>query len=247
MKKIIGKEYTAEALLGRANIFRWLAQGLIYPYAGHRRAFLSGLPKEKMGTDLALHRIKPSLNRINRSWRRASATELEYEYHRLFLGNGPCLLHETAYGDARRMAGRPAELADISGFYSAFGLELSESDPDLPDHLGAELEFYSLLLVKQAYARSRTWRAKRRLTENAGRVFLEYHLGRWIGALADSLQEAGAAPPYRELVRAADILVKTECQRTGAHPTITGCRLSNDEMQEEEFVCPHEKEHTNCP
>ncbi len=159
-------------------------------------------------------------------------------YARVFLGSGPCPLRESAYGDGRRIAGRPAELADINGFYSAFGLAPSSAEPDLPDHLCSELEFYSLLLMKLAYASERGWRQRRRVAARAAKKFLEDHLGRWIGALAAQLRSCGAASPYRELAECLEGLVAAEVKRLRVHPSSAVGRLPRDLMQDDEFACP---------
>lgn len=226
---------TPQSLLATAAQFRLLAQGFAYPEPGQRRALLrmlSQLPLEH-GTGVPLRQLRLA-------WLGAGVALLRDEYSRLFLGHAPCSLHETAYGDGRRIAGRAAELADISGFYRAFGFELSESDPDLPDHIAVELEFYSLLLVKQAYAGSRRRPAQRAITRKAAHRFLEQHLGRWVGALAAGLAAQRPAAPYRELARALHALIARECAAVRARPRLREGRLPLDEMQADAFVCPHQ-------
>ena len=46
--------------------------------------------------------------------------------------------------------GKGNTLADIGGFYQAFGLTLDRGIHELPDHIAVELEFYGLLLLKQS-------------------------------------------------------------------------------------------------
>ena len=159
---------------------------------------------------------------------------------RLFLGEGALSLHETAYGDGRRIAGRAAELADIGGSQAAFGLRASDADRDLPDHICAELELCSALLVKLAYAGEMGWKPKRNVTRRALKAFLEDHLGRWCGALATQIRDRARAGPYRELAHALETLVRLELKRAGARPRVFGSALSHDFMQEESFACPRE-------
>lgn len=234
-------EQQTKKLLTRAAAFRVLARGFAYPAEDHARAMnqaFARLYESDHFTGFS-PRLALSLTRAQRAWRCADGENAKKEYMRLFLGNGPVSLHETAYGDGRRIAGRPVELADISGFYAAFGFALSERDPDLPDHLCAELEFYSLLLVKEAYARSHGWQPKAHIAREAAKTFLEQHLGRWIGALKSSLQEH-VAVPYLDQADAVETIVEAECKRRRARPAPFTGRLSPDVMQEESFACPRE-------
>ncbi|MBI5783804.1 MAG: molecular chaperone TorD family protein [Gammaproteobacteria bacterium] len=241
MKTRHSKDKQAQELLARAAVFRLLARGFAYPAEDHVRAMNQAFARlYESGRFTGFSpRLALSLTRAQRAWRCTDDENAKKEYVRLFLGSGPVSLHETAYGDGRRIAGRPVELADIGGFYAAFGFALSESDPDLPDHLCAELEFYSLLLVKEAYALSRGWLPKAHIAREATKTFLEQHLGRWIGALKSSLQEH-IAVPYLDQVNAVETIVEAECKRRRAQPAPFTGRLPPDVMQEESFACPRE-------
>lgn len=230
-----------QQLLQDAALFGLLAQGFCYPdprqHAATRERFSEiWAARDRPSRTSALGRL---LKTARRSWETADAANLQAEYGRLFLGDAPCPLHETAYGDGRRIAGRSVELADIQGFYAAFGVDLAESNPDLPDHLCTELEFYSLLLVKQAYALNCNWPLRYRLSRRAATAFLEQHLGRWVGALVCNLAEHRAAAPYLGLAKLLDAVVKRRCRRLRVSPPLLEARLSYDAMQAESFDCPN--------
>jgi len=228
-----------EDLLATAAILRVLAEGFAYPQVGYKTRMLREFAKlKKARARSALARIAAGINSISRALRNADDTTLRSEYFRLFLGNGPVFLHEAAYGDGQRIAGRPHELADISGFYSAFGLRLSDDDPNLPDHLSTELEFYSLLLVKQAYADRGGRTQNREVTRRAAKLFLEYHLGRWVEAFVQALRENDPPTVYRELARALQLLIRAEIKRSRVRPFLASGRLPYDEMQADDLVCP---------
>ncbi|HYA20210.1 MAG TPA: molecular chaperone TorD family protein [Burkholderiales bacterium] len=228
-----------EDLLAKAAILRVMAQAFAYPQVGYKTRMLREFAKLKKACDRpGLGCIAHAINSVSRALRNADDTTLRAEYFRLFLGNGPVLLHEAAYGDGQRIAGRPHELADISGFYSAFGLRLSDDDPNLPDHLSSELEFYSLLLVKQAYADRGGQKQNREVTRRAAKVFLEYHLGRWVEAFAQTLRENEPPAVYRELAHALQTLIRGEIKRSRVRPFLASGRLPHDVMQEDELVCP---------
>jgi DMSO reductase family type II enzyme chaperone len=231
---------STEALLARAALWRVLARGFAYPEDGHARALAKDFARlrDSDGAREFSPRLHRHIARAARAWRAAGDGACAAEYMRLFLGSGPVSLHETAYGDGRRIAGRPAELADIAGFYSAFGFAVSAAAPDLPDHLCAEIEFASLLLLKQAYARTQPNPAHAALTRAAAREFLAQHLGRWAGALAAAIAANRAAAPYAELAALLTETVTVECRRARAAPELAAGRLPHDAMQEDSFVCP---------
>ena len=176
-------------LLRRAASLQRLARCFAYPAPGHHATVLELLGHASDDGPLAT---------LVAAWHGADEDAMRVAYSNLFLASTPCPPNETAWGDARRLTGAAAELADIQGFYRAFGFDLADDGRDMPDHLCAELEFVSALLVKTAYARMQGWHEADEVAANGARSFLESHLGRWIGAFVERLRALGAAPPYRE-------------------------------------------------
>lgn len=75
---------------------------------------------------------------------------LAIEYTRLFdagAGGPPCPLYGGVYGGARMKA-----MEEAVRFYNYFGLKLSESPRELPDHLSTELEFMHYLTYRETEA-----------------------------------------------------------------------------------------------
>jgi TorA maturation chaperone TorD len=193
--------------LRRAVLLTRLARCFEYPTSAHRGVVLALLAEPE-------HEV--IFGPILTAWRDADGTSLEPEYCRLFLGSAPCPPNETAWGDGRRFGGMAAELADLQGFYRAFGFELSPLAHDTADHLCVELEFLAALLVKDAYARYQGCDEAHEVASRAVHAFLEAHLGRWVDAFAQSLHDHGADSAYLEAARAVAAVVRAECERAGA-------------------------------
>jgi TorA maturation chaperone TorD len=160
------------------------------------------------------------------------------EHSRLFLGAGMVPLREGGYGDGLRFAGQPFDIADLNGFYRAFGFELSTSTPNPPDHLGTQVEFLSLLHLKRALALGRRRLRDVQTVDHAMARFLEEHLGRWIGSFCAALREAGACLPYALLADLVADVVSAECGRLGIRPRTAGRGTAADPMEGDALVCP---------
>ena len=60
---------------------------------------------------------------------------------------GTCPPYELEYADGEIIQ-RASELADIAGFYEAFGLSSAGPEHDRPDHFSAECEFLQVMTIK---------------------------------------------------------------------------------------------------
>lgn len=149
----------------------------------------------------------------------AERVRYEPEYLTLF-ENGPkrCPVHETEYGRMRGMA-KGNELADIAGFYMAFGMTRADGDAarQLGDHLAVELEFYGALLAKQAALLEAGDTEGQAIVLDARKKFLGDHLGRLAYAVAEqpSVKEN---PLYGPLLASTRALVKAECNALEVTP-----------------------------
>lgn len=125
-------------------------------------------------------------------------------------------LYETEYGRMRGMS-KGNDLADIAGFYRAFGLEPEDTRREMLDHLAVELEFYTVLLLKQAELDRLGDATGHEIVEDARRKFLTAHLG----GLAHAVSERGEVrgdPVYASVFEWCWELVARECAELGARP-----------------------------
>lgn len=137
---------------------------------------------------------------------------------------GRVCLYETEYGPDHLFQ-QPHALADLAGFYRAFGFAVRRSPAERPDHVGCECEFMALLCLKEAALTDAAWRSAgagdddaeetRAATRAAERRFLKDHLGRMAPALAAALAREDPDGFYGELGRLLGRLVEDDARRLG--------------------------------
>jgi DMSO reductase family type II enzyme chaperone len=111
---------------------------------------------------------------------------------------------------------RTFEMADVAGFYNAFGVEV-DSSGERSDHITAELEFMNLLAVKECIALQEEGRGEHaEVCRDASRSFLRDHLGRWAPRLGECLAEAPGDPVYSTAGRLLGGFVAFDADRLDA-------------------------------
>ena len=143
---------------------------------------------------------------------------LQHRYDDLFghAVRGPCPAYEMEYG-RHEIIRQASDLADLAGFYRAFGLEPAAGANGRPDHITAECEFMSALCSKEAHAHAQDDKKNADICLDAQRAFLRDHLARWLPALAHRVQEADGDGWFGALTRFADAFVKAECSHFDIH------------------------------
>lgn len=222
-----------QRMLGRSALYEVLALGLAYPHddtLGRVEVLAEDLGGHAVVED---RRLGAALDRLSSALREVDADRLAPVHFALFEGSVLCSPHETEY--IRDPLAKAAQLADIAGFYAAFGLRVSRLHQTTPDEICTELEFMALLTRKEAYAALREWPERQKVSRDAGRRFLESHLGRWSGAFATALcGHADEAAGLRDDPDAArwfhvvgDLLhavVRAEMEELGVHPSLLTAR-----------------------
>ncbi len=127
-----------------------------------------------------------------------------------------CPLYETPYV-AGEIFQQAQQLADIAGFYRAFGLEAAEDAGERVDHISLELEFMGALAYREAYALVHHGPAEVALLREAQQAFLRDHLVRWVPLLA-RLVRRRADGFYRHLADLAAAWVAREAAAFGVPP-----------------------------
>lgn len=173
------------------------------------RLGLGELPAEA----LTLHAVRAHL--------REHFGAVQADHERVFgLIARECPPYETEYHPNSEPFFRSQQMADIAGFYRAFGLEPNLDTPDRPDHVALELEFMAFVLLKKrlalAAADEDTEAAENvSVCEKAEHSFFHDHLAWWLPAFAAALRRKAGDGFYAAVGRALAALVHAERQRLG--------------------------------
>jgi TorA maturation chaperone TorD len=160
--------------------------------------------------------LQPMLERLRRP-----LNEIRAEYDRVFglLVPRECPPYETEYQSAAEPFSRSQHLADIAGFYRAFGLDTSTAVPERPDHVALELEFMAFLLMKSRMARaeldpsSEAAVERVRICEETQQTFLREHLTCWVPSFATGLRRKSGGGFYAAVGELLAALVPLERRR----------------------------------
>jgi putative dimethyl sulfoxide reductase chaperone len=179
-----------QGLLGRAAVYELLSLAFSYPDADWRDQVLASI-EDISGHDTAeAMNLHEGLAALAEALAVESDDAIAVEHIRLFAGEVVCSPHETEY--TRDAFAKARRLADIAGFYHAFGLKVAADKPGLPDFVATELEFMGFLAKKQAFAAVQGWDENEEICADAQRAFLESHLACWLPAFCAALSEVGS-------------------------------------------------------
>lgn len=197
--------FDSSIVMGRQALYRFAALSLLDPKVGAQeqfdtlnqnkmileaaaliRSLPEAVPQELGPGEYQLAELDPSqvLARLPHS-----CQELNEEFEGTFglLVSNACPPYETEYINSKFTFQRSNTLADISGYYRAFGLNLSVIHPERPDHIVQELEFMAFLLGLERLAAEAdlSVRVERlEVCRDAQSQFLREHLGWWAPAFA---------------------------------------------------------------
>ena len=211
-------EAALDRALARADAYRVLAAAFLDPDDPVVTA---------IEADLELKALRRSLGGLGvpvaaGTWRAAERIRAQADRateHRAVFGHvvaHGCPPYETEWG-RRHVFGQSQELADIRGFYAAFGVRPRRGG-ERPDHVACQLEFLSLLALKEAIAIARGEAEHRAVCVDAERRFLADHIGRWLPALAGQIERRHPGCGYAAVGALAAAVVGDHARDRGVLP-----------------------------
>jgi TorA maturation chaperone TorD len=179
--------------------------------------------------------LAPLLAELGRP--RAEQTAL---YDRVFglVPSRECPPYETEYHAGAEPFFLAQQLADVAGFYRAFGLEPARGSPERPDHLALELEFVAILLTKKRLADGAPNGGElARVCAEAEAAFFRDHLAWWVPSFATGLRRKAGDGFYAAVARALAALMPLERAHFGVAPPRRLLRAAAVEPPNEQNGC----------
>lgn len=162
--------------------------------------------------------------------------ELSIEFERLFDGEVLLPPYEGSYEVDPFRQGR--QMADVAGFYAAFGASAHGLAAERPDHAGTELEFLSYLGSLRCEAEAEDDRDGVERCQEIEDRFLRDHAGRWLPTFFARLAEEAAHPVYRAIGHVGRDALTAELTARGIvpepMPTDRGPRSA---VEDDELTC----------
>ncbi len=210
-------ERATRAALARAQVYGLLARAFGRPDAELRSEVESGGFRKALSealSALGCDDIAAGLDDL------VPDGDLTGDFTRLFNPSvdANCPPYETEYTGAHVFM-RVQQLADVAGFYRAFGLRVAAGFHERPDHIAAELEFMHVVSLKEARALASGERAHAAVCRRAQARFLEEHLGRWLTPYRQQVSALGGGF-YARLAALAAEFVAWDAQRLRVAPVI---------------------------
>lgn len=217
------REKAIEEALKRSRAYQLLSEAFSYPEEELFRMLKGSFTEEitiqldhtnggEVGFDFC--RLRESVNRAG------NLSHLASEYTRSFghTLSMECPPYETQY-EYPHIFQQTQALADIAGFYRAFGLEVSNSAGERLDHITVELEFMSFMAYKHAYAMTQHGEEQVEICLDALKKFMKEHLGRWVPTFAAQLARKAGEGFYKELAELTAWWVLKDAERLGVRPS----------------------------
>jgi TorA maturation chaperone TorD len=143
------------------------------------------------------------------------AREMESEYLRLFDLGGMISPYETEYLQ-EKISRKPFELADIAGFYQAFGFGVRDRSSREPvDHAAVELEFMAILAFKERHAEASRREDHLAIVRDARKKFVDEHLAQWGFVYCSRIRDLDCDAYYKRLGALLQGILARECERQG--------------------------------
>lgn len=208
-----------DKLESRAALYSTLAFTFAYPEQGMDFAPIALEMEEALalaeqaGAKLDASALRANLNHLHSAVRQLPSFEINPAEEHTYLFQRQALT--SPYESSHSSAGMEQSLADIAGFYRAFGVQMSPEAHERVDHIGSELEFMAVLCAKESRAANNGMIEQAQICRDARHSFLSDHLGEWVLAFVARVHEKARLPLYPALADTLATLLAFEAEELG--------------------------------
>lgn len=209
--------------LARSSLYSFLSRGFAYPTEEGFGEIKTGATSRELKAAASclgeglFQSVEALCEALEREIAPFGLRDLEGGYNRIFSMGLLCPHHETFYTSAHVFM-KSQDLADIQGFYKAFGFNIAEEEKELADFIGTELEFMHVLCFKEYHALEKGEEEKANLCREAQAKFLEGHVGTWAEAFAKTLSVSAHMDYFITMGRLLEKFVDFDCLYLGVAP-----------------------------
>jgi TorA maturation chaperone TorD len=162
--------------------------------------------------------------------------ELAEAHERLFGGDVALPPYEGSYEVDPFRQGR--QMADVAGFYAAFGAAAHGAEAERPDHAGTELEFLAFLGLRRGEAEERGDAEEAERCREIEDEFLCAHAGRWLPVLFARLGAEATHPVHRALGPVGQAAIAAELTGRGlVVEPVPSDRRPRTAVEDDELTC----------
>ncbi len=181
--------------LAKADVYRLLSACYYQPEEAFLEEDIFGQLKAAMVK--ANPKWTPQVSAMDDCFRNTGSEALILDYSRLFLGPFDILAkpYGSVYLDREDTIMGNSTMQALA-VYREGGFEVADDFREVPDHVAAELEFLYLLSFRIGQAAEADERNRLRALKCR---FLEEHLGRWVGRLAEAMRNGAETDFYKLL------------------------------------------------
>ncbi len=227
-------------MIGLMTLYKILSLGLAYPDEENWNMMEKMLIRNE---DLFEGDLSSRVESFKRYFieNRDRIDDIKSEYLAIFDVGRAIAPYETEY--MREKVSRKAfELADIAGFYSAFGFSVNDDikNKEALDHMAVELEFMALLEWKEQYAKEKGQMENVGIVRDAKMKFLKEHLAKWGFLYCRRIYGLKGACFYIRPAKILECVLALQCERYHIDTSLLDLEMTREPhtgVRSDELTC----------
>jgi len=215
----------SQEALNRSVIYELVSSAFLYPAPGTLEVLIDKASQVQLAaSEMGSPELAEAVSELAASLAEIDEAVLVHEYVTVFghSMSSECSLYEEEYANSEIFQ-KSGSLADLKGFYAAFGVKPGPELKDRLDHIGVELEFMHVLCLKEAYALAKGHPEEQlAVCREAQAKFLGEHLGQWAFGFVQKLETGTGSTLYGLIGQLLMAFLTFEMRTFGLEPGEVG-------------------------